>query len=767
MRKAKKWLWLLLVLLLLAMSTVIAYLVSLHANSEVGKHHVYVMFSESKDIYSFTDCEKSVKDAFEKSLQNVEIRFGYLECDKYDEESEIEHAGSLLREARKKGKIDVVITVGDQATYSLLKSGEAKGMPVVFSSVQFPNMSLINEHGMTTGVADSIDFITNIKLAKKITDTGNTFTTIDKSFLDRKVRALAQEQLARHKEVLNNLDWDLSIHELLNTNKNGLSLTPMSLRYLGENTKKDSPMDQFESGNLVLSVRRFTDLTYIQTRFAATTVNMVRFSNNRPKITAVAMDFGRINTDYVAGYFSSVEDIASATANYATKVLMGTEPEKLPIKSAPKHYYVDWAVAKHFKIPLSRFPEYATIINMAWYERHPLLFWGLLIVSIILLVLTVVFYLKLLVRERKQKRSALEAVQKENMLFSMAVQNSLTFAWERDVDKIYLNDAFWKHYGQEPRVITVQEFTEMIHPNSREVYMDNVKKVNRGDAVQAEIQADFYQNGEYHWYLIRGNGVFDSNHNYIRSFGMIMKIDELKEREKELVEARRLAEEATLKESFLANMSHEIRTPLNAIVGFSDLLIQQGDELSHQEKQMFSDTIHTNNDLLLKLINDILDVSRIESGEMDFVIRNYKVSDIMDKVYQTFSLLIPKHLKFCYQKDDDAAIEVDEGRIRQVITNFLTNAAKFTPQGRITMGWTLDREQKKVKMYVEDTGIGLSEEDRKMVFSRFYKKDEFKQGTGLGLSICKAIVIRLGGKVKVESQQGKGSCFYVLLPYTD
>ena len=139
----------------------------------------------------------------------------------------------------------------------------------------------------------------------------------------------------------------------------------------------------------------------------------------------------------------------------------------------------------------------------------------------------------------------------------------------------------------------------------------------------------------------------------------------------------------------------------------------------------------------------------------------------MERIYHTFEVQMPKHLAFNFvQPEEDVLIEVDESRLRQVIGNFLTNAGKFTPKGSVTLGWIKDMQTGKVELYVEDTGIGLSEEDRTMVFSRFYKKDEFKQGTGLGLSICKAIVVRLGGSIKVRSELGKGSRFSVFLKFS-
>ena len=246
---------------------------------------------------------------------------------------------------------------------------------------------------------------------------------------------------------------------------------------------------------------------------------------------------------------------------------------------------------------------------------------------------------------------------------------------------------------------------------------------------------------------------------------MLQNIDQFKEREAEMEEARRMAEEATLKESFLANMSHEIRTPLNAIVGFSNLILQPDADFSPEEKKMFADTINTNNELLLKLINDILDVSRIESGEMKFVIKYWSVQELVEKVYNTFKVQMPQHLDFrLVQSRTYVAVKVDDSRLQQVLGNFLTNAGKFTHEGSITLGWEYSAEDDRVELYVEDTGIGMDEDDCKMVFNRFYKKDEFKQGTGLGLSICKAIVVRLGGKIAVKSELGKGSRFSVFLP---
>ena len=211
-------------------------------------------------------------------------------------------------------------------------------------------------------------------------------------------------------------------------------------------------------------------------------------------------------------------------------------------------------------------------------------------------------------------------------------------------------------------------------------------------------------------------------------------------------------------------MSHEIRTPLNAIVGFSGLLATPGMEFSDEEKQEFANAINTNNDLLLKLVNDIIDISGIESGQLKFDMRPWSVNDIVQSVYQSFQVQIPDHLKFEYECPNyDTLIFVDDNRLRQAINNMLNNACKFTSKGKITLGWRQSHDGNKVSIFVQDTGIGLSEDDAKMAFIRFYKKDSFQQGVGLGLSISQGIIKRLGGEITVASELGSGSRFTISL----
>ena len=236
-----------------------------------------------------------------------------------------------------------------------------------------------------------------------------------------------------------------------------------------------------------------------------------------------------------------------------------------------------------------------------------------------------------------------------------------------------------------------------------------------------------------------------------------------KQVELELIQAKEKAEESDrLKSAFLANMSHEIRTPLNAIVGFSSLLAETD---SRSERQEYIKIVQENNELLLQLISDILDLSKIEAGTFNFVYTNVDVNETCAEIIKSMSMKVSKGVELIFEEPfPECYLYTDKNRFTQVISNFINNALKFTQQGCITLGYEQVSHQK-IKFYVRDTGMGIPEEKQKSVFERFVKLNTFVQGTGLGLSICKSIVSQMGGEIGVDSTEGIGSCFWFTHPY--
>ena len=210
-------------------------------------------------------------------------------------------------------------------------------------------------------------------------------------------------------------------------------------------------------------------------------------------------------------------------------------------------------------------------------------------------------------------------------------------------------------------------------------------------------------------------------------------------------------------------MSHEIRTPLNAIVGFSNLLASEMD-FSEEDKAEYTRIISVNNDILLQLINDILDISKIEAGVMDFTENTVELNQFFQEIESVFQLKAKTgiEIKFIPEQAEEYAIKIDRIRLNQVISNFLNNALKFTRQGHIFFGYRL--REKDIYFYVEDTGIGIPKDQQASVFRRFVKLNNFIQGTGLGLSICSTIIDKFNGKIGVESEPEKGSTFWFTIP---
>jgi len=294
-------------------------------------------------------------------------------------------------------------------------------------------------------------------------------------------------------------------------------------------------------------------------------------------------------------------------------------------------------------------------------------------------------------------------------------------------------------------------------PEVSDLFLRNIRQcLEDGELKEIEYPLDV-DDCERHYFQAR-IAPFEDN----KVMALIHDIGDRVQRSNELIEAKQRAEEADrMKSVFLANMSHEIRTPLNAIVGFSEIIALTEDEV---EKAEYLNIIQKNSNLLLQLINDILDLSRIESGKSEMNFQLVEMTGLIDEVEKVHRLKMKTAIRLnVIRPDEEIWIMVDRNRITQVLFNFLSNAIKNTHEGAITLGLEVCGEG--LKVYVTDTGCGIAKEKLPLIFNRFEKLNDFVQGTGLGLPICQSIVERLGGKISVESEVGVGSTFVMTLPY--
>ena len=354
---------------------------------------------------------------------------------------------------------------------------------------------------------------------------------------------------------------------------------------------------------------------------------------------------------------------------------------------------------------------------------------------------------------------------------SLMLEAGNVFPWFADIvsGKIEIGDELFKAYGVDRKefhddFFRMTTFVASIYPDDRGIFEAIYNSLLAGESckIDLELRLDLLNTGVYKWVDLKGVAQeFDERGKVTKVLGFIADIQKRRDDEQALIEAKQRAEESDcLKSAFLANVSHEIRTPLNAIVGFSEVIAHTESECEREE---YLDIVKANSNLLLHLINDILDLSRIESGKMEFIDENIQMDELCEELRQMHQMRIKNDVKIIFERPA-ASLKIvsDSHRLRQLYSNLISNAIKYTEKGAITFGYKLKGDM--MEGYVRDSGSGIPAEKLNNVFGRFEKLDLLKQGFGLGLSICKSILDKMGGEIWVESELGVGSCFYFLIP---
>lgn len=695
---------------------------------------------------------------------DCDVREYYLDCDRYMEEAENLRMVGFVDDLSAWGA-ELIAVLDDQAAYALMACRHplAHEIPVVFSGVNYPNISLLLQYPNITGYADTPDYLRTIRMIESIMGKSRICLMNGQVFLDRKIWHALNEQCrgqgfaivtstegayfagssyhrVRERETISPILKRQNIDVLLDTTKIvRMTSDSIAIRHLMWLGRGDNTL-----------------LLYTKRDYTTKRVGML-FDN--PTFQTINEGFGF--ADYLlGGYFTPLESQIRYMATGIKERLEGRMPRQ-QVTECAKQYVLNWHVLQKYGIPLESIPVEYTVMYIPFSERYR---YPILIGSILgaVFVLTVIVLLSFsLLRERRRKREALRNLLYEHETLCLAIEGNSTYAWRLEGDSVSCDSQFCELIHHRPGRLLLDEITPYIHPDDLPAFRKNIAARHERTHHKGQYRCNF--TGEFQWWEFSYNTIHTPGHAPIIA-GLLQNIQELKDHEQELIESRELAEQAELKQSFLNNMSHEIRTPLNAIVGFSDMLANEP-EFSNEERQEFVDIINTNTKLLLKLVGDVLELSRIESGNLSFTFQRESVCRLLDDVYQTHSLLIRPPLQFL--KDfppEDVQVNVDPMRLTQVLTNFLNNANKFTKEGSIRLGYCCPSGMSEVHLYVEDTGIGIPHSEQKMIFERFYKRSEFSQGVGLGLSICVLIVEKMGGRIELQSEEGRGSRFTVVLP---
>ena len=379
-----------------------------------------------------------------------------------------------------------------------------------------------------------------------------------------------------------------------------------------------------------------------------------------------------------------------------------------------------------------------------------------------------------LVEQEKANEALSSKLSESRMMMELALQNSkittysFNFSRFKSCDKVHCNRCF-QFYGTTNSLLKRNQFIcqalpQLRHPDDSGdfFYLFNTIRTNKLDEYKIDFRLKNDDNTYRIYEVIGKTHEKDENGFPNLIVGCMIDDQERLEFEEDLILAKEKAEEADmLKSTFLANMTHEIRTPLNAIVGFSDLL---GVEEDLELRQNYISLIKMNNDLLLSIVNDVLDISRIESDMMTFTYMDVYLPSFMKDLYNSIQLRKPEGVEITLDACPDIIFNIDRNRLWQICMNLLTNAVKHTKKGSIWFGYTLEAEEKMIKFYVSDTGCGIPKDELDNIFARFVQLSDFEQGIGLGLAICKGLVLKMGGNISVMSEEGFGSTFIFTLP---
>ena len=726
--------------------------------------HIALIHSFEPGYPPATKALELLQKEFRRLGLDCDVREYYLDCDRYMEELENFRMAGFVDDLSAWGA-ELIAVLDDQAAYALMACGHplAHEIPVVFSGVNYPNISLLLQYPNITGYADTPDYLRTIRMIESIMGKARICLMNGQTFLDRKIwHALNEQCEGQGPDIVTSAQGFYFAGSSYHCVREGETISPILKRQNIDMLLDTTKIVRMTSDSIAIRHLMWlgrgdnTLLLYTKRDYTTKRVGML-FDN--PTFQTINEGFGF--ADYLlGGYFTPLESQIRYMATGIKERLEGRMPRQ-QVTECAKQYVLNWHVLQKYGIPLESIPVEYTVMYIPFSERYR---YHILVGSILgaVFVLTVIVLLSFsLLHERRRKREALRNLLYEHETLCLAIEGNSTYAWRLEGDSVSCDSQFCELIHHRSGRLLLNEITPYIHPGDLPVFRKNIASRHERTHHKGQYRCNF--TGEFQWWEFSYNTIHTPGHAPIIA-GLLQNIQELKDHEQELIESRELAEQAELKQSFLNNMSHEIRTPLNAIVGFSDMLANEP-EFSDEERQEFVDIINTNTKLLLKLVGDVLELSRIESGNLSFIFQRESVRQLLDDVYQTHSLLIQPPLQFL--KDfppEDVQVNVDPMRLTQVLTNFLNNANKFTKEGSIQLGYCCPSGMSEVHLYVEDTGIGIPHSEQKMIFERFYKRSEFSQGVGLGLSICVLIVEKMGGRIELRSEEGRGSRFTVVLP---
>ena len=764
------------------------------ARAAAAEHTYNILFIQSYTSQTpwHNDLNEGLTKGFKENGLKVNITTEYLDADFWLFSSEKVIMQRFCQRARDR-KTDMIITASDEAFYTLFSSGDSLPyqVPVVFFGIKYPDKELIASLPNVCGFTANPDFYVILKQAQKVfPQRKEVICVIDNSFLSNKGREDFKQEWQLFQEE--NPDYKMKLYNTQHESTNHIIAAIYDYKQLDffhidpdKVSSSGSVVNQpywerykllfilLYPSILALLIVSIVWLIRVNRREAKRRIHAQTRLLVQNKLVEQRNEFDNIFHSIRDGVITYDTDLHIHFTNRSLLKILhlpsesgGRNYEGMMAGSIFKIYYNGQDILYKILKKVGETGQSVIIPDGAFMKEVHSEHYFPVSGEVVPIhsggqITGMALSARNVSDEEMQKR-----------FFDMAVEESSIYPWQFDVESnsFIFPQGFLVRFGYDESItsITRDEMDRMVYPEDLKEMRILFDKTLAGKETNTRL--NFRQrnaNGEYEWWEYRSSVISgltrDSLYNIL---GVCQSIQRYKTAEQEMREARDKALQADkLKSAFLANMSHEIRTPLNAIVGFSDLLSDTSG-FTEEEIGQFIATINKNCGLLLALINDILDLSRIESGTMEFMFANHNLPLLLKTVHDSQQLNMPPRVELLLRMPDNEKkyLVTDNVRLQQVVNNLINNAAKFTTYGSITFGYEEDEDPEYTRIFVEDTGVGISEEGIRHIFERFYKVDNFTQGAGLGLSICQTIVERLRGTIFVTSEVGRGTRFTVRIP---
>ncbi len=720
-------------------------------------YHVLVMHCYDSLDRNYRIYDKELSRSLKRNGIRAEIKNVYREM---GASLDYRNYSSGLAKLKQDGWVPDVICFFDARTLSLHLEGlfsewlpPTNSVPIVASGLHSPDYELIRQYKNIYVQTDLIDFMTNLRLAVDMVKDKRYFNGVysnlvhielDYTNYDIRVR----NELLNKVNVppfVNNADFHISgmtFDQIFRTYKDSIFIDVFSNRhpernaYDGDYLLYHKRALQNLRASIVLSVKKDMDSAEILKK------------SQRPQLTAIRDGFGNGYGRLLCGYFASYKTVAHDQADFVARVLKGEQVASMSFAKHEPDYYMDWDAMKQLGMKSREFRNGKNmtghsfnIVNAPFRIMHPILFFLMVAVVIAAVAAIVLFINYKLFRSKKiYNRFLAEQLDGHRNLFNLMFDES---------SAIIVND-----------VNDIASLEDRIHPEDRNISLDIIRGLAEGEKViDKELRISINSGNDYHWWRFLSAGEGD-NPSVGGMKGVLIDVDDSVDNNNIIQETRILAQELANKETFLKNISHEIRTPLNSIVGFSQLLGADDGSMSEEDKGRIGGFIRENTLVLSDMIEDILQYSRLESGRIDIDMVETEIAPLMESIFSNWQERVPEGIDFHLNAGfRNIFAMLDPVRVSTIIGHYIRNAIRYTSSGSIIVGWNYNISDGMVSLYVQDTGIGISENKQKLVYNLFWKDDQYQNGVGIGLSISKLYTEKMNGFVRLQSTEGVGSSF--------